>query len=136
MRNILAIFISSILFGFGLEVSQMTNPVKVIGFLDLFGNWQPSLILVMVGGIIINAIFFYFTKKKGKPIFADKFFLPTNKHLDKKLIIGAILFGIGWGVGGFCPGTTVASLFRMQKEIIIVFISMMIGMKSYSLIFK
>jgi len=103
-------FISGIVFGFGLSVSNMINPEKVLGFLDLFGQWDPSLIFVMMGAIIVSAPVFFFFRNKNKPLFADNFAIPTLKSIDKNLIFGSATFGIGWGMVGFCPGPAISSL--------------------------
>ena len=101
---------SGIIFGVGLSVSNMINPEKVIGFLDLFGQWDPSLIFVMMGAIIISAPIFFLYRNKNKPLFADNFAMPTLKSVDKNLIIGSATFGNGWVMGGFFPGPSLASL--------------------------
>ena len=126
MRN-LSISISSILFGLGLEISQMTNPQKVIGFFNIFAKWDPSLIFVMIGAISINASLFYLTKKKTDSLFGEKINLPSNFMIDKKLLVGTALFGIGWGMSGFCPGPAVSSIFRLEPSIFIVVGSMLAG---------
>ena len=102
--------ISGIIFGVGLSVSNMINPEKVLGFLDIFGLWDPSLIFVMLGAIIISAPVFFLFRSKNKPLFADNFTMPTLKSIDKNLIIGSSIFGIGWGMVGFCPGPAISSL--------------------------
>ena len=101
---------SGIIFGTGLVISGMTNPEKVIGFLDLFGQWDPSLIFVMMGAIIVSAPVFFLFRNKNKPLFADNFTIPTLKSIDKNLIVGSGTFGIGWGMVGFCPGPAISSL--------------------------
>ena len=102
--------ISGIIFGVGLSVSNMINPEKVLGFLDIFGLWDPSLIFVMMGAIIISAPVFFLFRSKNKPLFADNFTMPTLKSIDKNLIIGSSIFGVGWGMAGFCPGPAISSL--------------------------
>ena len=102
--------ISGIIFGVGLSVSNMINPEKVLGFLDIFGLWDPSLIFVMLGAIIISAPVFFLFRSKNKPLFADNFTMPTLKSIDKNLIIGSSIFGVGWGMAGFCPGPAISSL--------------------------
>ena len=114
-----------IIFGIGLTISSMTNPEKVLGFLNLFGNWDPSLIFVMVGGILISMPFlFYF---KDKPLFAENFSIPLSKNIDLKLIFGAALFGMGWGAVGLCPGPAIASLAFLNFYSIIFVASMVFG---------
>ena len=110
MKNLFALF-SGVLFGFGLAISGMTDTAKVIGFLDLFGNWIPDLIFVMGAAVATTMIGFYFIfKYKSKPLFDTDFNLPLNQTLDRKLILGASIFGIGWGLYGYCPGPAIASL--------------------------
>ena len=114
-----------IIFGIGLTISSMTNPEKVLGFLNLFGNWDPSLIFVMAGGILISVPFlFYF---KDKPLFAENFSIPLSKNIDLKLIFGASLFGMGWGAVGLCPGPAIASLAFLNFYSIIFVASMLFG---------
>ena len=101
--------ISGVIFGVGLSVSSMINPEKVLGFFDIFGLWDPSLIFVMLGAIIISAPVFFLFRSKNKPLFADNFTMPTLKSIDKNLIVGSGTFGIGWGMVGFCPGPAISS---------------------------
>ena len=118
-------FISGIIFGVGLSVSNMINPEKVLGFLDLFGQWDPSLIFVMMGAIIVSApVFFLF---KNKPLFADNFSISTLKSIDKNLIIGSGTFGIGWGMVGFCPGPAISSLALLNTYSVFFVLSMLGG---------
>ena len=101
--------LSGVLFGAGLAVSGMTNPNKVLNFLDLTGRWDPSLLLVMGAAAPIAALAFRFTRR-GRPLFETEFQLPAKTRLDAPLIVGSALFGLGWGLGGYCPGPAVASL--------------------------
>lgn len=119
--------LSGLIFGVGLTISSMTNPNKVIGFLDIFGLWDPSLIFVMAGAIILCAPAFYFFRNKPKPFFASSFELPIKKKIDRKLLFGSSLFGVGWGMVGFCPGPVISSLGLNQPLSILFFISMIIG---------
>jgi uncharacterized membrane protein YedE/YeeE len=97
------------LFGVGLVIAGMTKTSKVVGFLDLFGHWDPSLIFVMIGGIAVHFVLLRLVLRREAPLFDDKFHLPTRRDLDKKLIAGAARFGIGWGLGGYCPGPGLVS---------------------------
>ena len=117
-KNIFSL-ICGLIFGIGLTISGMTNPAKVIGFLDLFGNWDPSLIFVMGGAIVFVAPLFYLLGNKKKPLFESSFQIPAKKNIDRKLIIGASLFGIGWGMVGLCPGPAISSLAFLQPLSII-----------------
>ncbi len=107
---IVASLVAGIVFGIGLALGGMLDPSKVAGFLDLFGTWDPSLAFVMGGGVIVNAIGHFVIIKRKKPVLAETFDLPTNNAIDKPLVIGAVLFGVGWGLAGLCPGPAVASM--------------------------
>ena len=125
--NKIVSLISGIIFGIGLTVSQMINPEKVLGFLNIFGDWDPSLALVMLGALIISSPFFHLFKNNKKPVFADNFSYSNNKKLNKKLIIGSSLFGAGWGLAGLCPGPAIASLALLNTSSVIFVITMFIG---------
>ena len=116
MKKILY-FISGSIFGVGLIISGMSNPQKVLSFLDIFGNWDPSLMFVMVGAISITAIYFILIKNKS-----------TKLNTDKKLIIGSLIFGIGWGLVGICPGPAIVVLGSANIKGIIFVIALLIGM--------
>lgn len=109
MRLPASTFIAGLLFGGGLTVSQMVNPDKVISFLNITGDWDPSLAFVMGGALIVTLIGYQLVLKRKGPLFADKFRLPTRKDIDSPLLMGAALFGIGWGLAGLCPGPALAS---------------------------
>ena len=126
MNRIISL-ISGAIFGFGLTVSSMTNPAKVLGFLNLFGEWDPSLIFVMIGAIIISSPFFFLLKSKEKPLFARSFLIPEIKKIDTKLIIGSSLFGIGWGSVGLCPGPAISSLALLNNYSLAFIASMFLG---------
>ena len=130
MRKLVSL-ISGIIFGLGLSISSMTNPVKVLDFLNIFGDWDPSLIFVMLGAILISSPAFYLQKKKTKPLFDEKFYSSSLKEVDKSIIIGASLFGVGWGLVGLCPGPAIASLSLINMNSII-FVTSMVG--SYGLL--
>jgi len=126
---LLTALIAGLLFGIGLTLGGMLDPSKVIGFLNLFGVWDPSLAFVMGGGVIVNAIGFFCVKKKAyKPMFSEGFNLPSAKSIDKPLLIGSALFGIGWGIGGLCPGPAVASMFLNPSDGIGFFAFMVAGL--------
>ncbi len=109
-RNVLPPLASGLLFGAGLTVSGMTDPERVRGFLDIFGNWDPTLAFVMGGAVLVMAVAWRIRLSMIGPVFGEAFSLPDRTDFDRPLIIGAILFGIGWGVAGLCPGPAVASL--------------------------
>ncbi len=127
MRLIFA-SISGLIFGFGLALSGMLNPSKVQGFLDIFGVWDPSLAFVMGGGIMVNAIGYYFVLKRDKPLFAEKFTLPTATNIDKNLLIGSTIFGIGWGLAGLCPGPVISNVLLQPQDAVIFLIIMVFGL--------
>jgi uncharacterized membrane protein YedE/YeeE len=102
--------VSAVLFGVGLVLSGMTQPAKVIGFLDVSGAWDPSLLFVMVGAIGVHAIAWRFIKRAPQPVLGGTFQVPTNKAIDARLVVGAGLFGIGWGLSGICPGPGLVAL--------------------------
>ncbi len=98
------------LFGVGLYVSQMVNPAKVIGFLDVTGHWDPSLAFVMGGALLVTLPAFAIARRSAGPVLASQFAMPTRRDIDARLVGGAVLFGVGWGLSGFCPGPALASL--------------------------
>ena len=119
--------ICGIIFGIGLTVSQMIDPAKVLVFLNIFRKWDPSLIFVMMGALIISSPFFHLFKDNKKPIFAEKFSYSNSKKLNKKLILGSSLFGAGWGLVGLCPGPAIASLALLNLNSLIFILFMFIG---------
>jgi uncharacterized protein len=126
MNKIISL-ICGIIFGIGLTVSQMIDPAKVLGFLNIFGEWDPSLAFVMIGALIISSPIFHLFKNNMKPILADKFSYSNNKELNKKLIIGSSLFGAGWGLAGLCPGPAIASLALLNLNSVSFVIFMFVG---------
>jgi uncharacterized protein len=107
---------AGLLFGLGLAFSEMTNPAVVIGFLDIFGDWNPSLIIVMASAIAVGMIGYIIKGKRLAPLLATKWQVPTLRHIDAKLIIGSSLFGIGWGISGYCPGPGLTALVNNPSE--------------------
>ena len=122
----LTMFGAGILFGLGLVVSGMSNPAKVIGFLDIAGNWDASLILVMGGGLLVTVPAFHWVLKNPRPLFEEKFYLPSATAIDGKLLSGAVLFGIGWGIAGFCPGPAIVALVSLNTTVLL-FVGAMLG---------
>jgi uncharacterized membrane protein YedE/YeeE len=127
MRNLVTVF-TGLIFGIGLIMSGMTNPAKVQNFLDLFGTWDPSLALVMGGAILITMPGFWLVQKRQTPFFEDSFLIPQKTNLDFYLLTGSAIFGIGWGLGGFCPGPVVVSISNGSTGTILFVITMLIGM--------
>lgn len=119
--------ISGITFGVGLSVSQMVNPAKVQNFLDITGNWDPSLAFVMIGALTVAVIAFRWIMKRPAPVFDTEFNVTTHKDVDRPLLIGAALFGIGWGMTGFCPGPAVAGMGLQMSEAFLMVGSVYIG---------
>lgn len=103
-------FICGLIFGIGLTISNMVNPNKIINFLDVTGAWDPSLLLVMLGAVAVTWIGYKYVLKQSRALFSEKFFLPENTKIDLKLISGAAIFGIGWGLSGYCPGPAITAL--------------------------
>ena len=120
--------ISGTVFALGLGISGMTKPEKVVAFLDISGDWDPSLAFVMVGAIGVYAVLYRLIIRRSAPVLDDTFHLPTATRIDPRLIIGASLFGIGWGIGGFCPGPAIASVASLQSDVLIFVASMGAGM--------
>ncbi|WP_394730648.1 DUF6691 family protein [Altererythrobacter sp. GH1-8] len=128
MRRLLPPLASGTLFGAGLALGGMTNPARVRGFLDMFGNWDPTLAFVMGGAVIVMAVAWRFRERMVHPIFAEKFSLPDRTDLTAKLIGGSALFGIGWGIAGLCPGPGVAALVIEPVSAAIFVVAMLAGM--------
>jgi uncharacterized membrane protein YedE/YeeE len=120
--------LSGLIFGLGLAISGMTDPKIVQGFLDIFGDWNLSLIFVMVAGISITSIGYRIIFKNDKPNQDEQFFISTKKLIDKPLILGAVIFGLGWGLYGFCPGPAIASLASLNPQTFAFVFSMAFGM--------
>lgn len=127
MSLLLSLFTGA-LFGLGLAVAGMLNPTKVVAFLDITGNWDPSLAFVMGAGLAVNLIGWQIAKRRSKPIFENMFHLPQNTKIDRRLIVGSALFGIGWGLAGLCPGPAITSLAFLDSNAFIFFIAMAGGL--------
>lgn len=128
MKNAIAALVVGFVFAIGLGLSGMTQPQKVIGFLDLFGQWDPSLIFVMVGAIIVHFITFKVIRKRNSPLFSSQWHVPTKKEITPALMIGAFIFGVGWALGGFCPGPAITSMASFDKTPFVFVVSMLVGM--------
>lgn len=129
MKAVSASFGAGLLFALGLGVSGMTKPSKVVGFLDLFGAWDASLAFVMIGAIAVYAVLYRVITKREVSLFDGGFQLPTRKDIDARLVVGAGLFGIGWGLGGYCPGPGLVSAASGALPAIAFALSMAVGMK-------
>ena len=128
MRDVIAGVSTGFLFGLGLCLSQMTDPAVVQGFLDLAGAWDPTLVFVMAGGVAVTFFGYRFVLKRPRPLWAAKFSLPTATALDAPLLSGAAIFGVGWGLSGYCPGPAVVSLASGRRDVILFVIAMLAGM--------
>lgn len=124
--------VAGMVFGLGLIVSGMANPAKVIGFLDLSMPWDPSLMLVMAGAIALGLPGFYFAKRLKNSLMGMPMHLPTNTQIDKNLLLGAMLFGAGWGIGGFCPGPAVVAAANLANDGLIFIAALLVGMFAFS----
>jgi len=133
MNNVLAALACGIIFGLGLAISGMTNPAKIIGFVDITGEWDPSLIFVMVGAVLIYSIGFRLSQRSAKPLFAPNFQVPSRNDIDGRLIAGGALFGLGWGLAGVCPGPAITALAFGMQEFYIFFAAMAAGSFTYGL---
>ena len=124
-------FLVGLLFGIGLLLSGMTDPGKVIGFLNLAGDWDPSLALVMGGAILVGVFAFAFAKKRTTTFLGDALHLPSASDIDRPLIVGSLMFGVGWGLAGFCPGPALVSLGSGQPKALVFVLAMIAGMLLY-----
>ncbi len=116
------------MFGFGLALSGMLDPARVQGFLDIFGAWDPSLMFVLGGAVMVAMTGMLIVKTMARPVLADKFNLPTKAEIDRPLILGSAIFGIGWGLGGLCPGPAVAALPMGYGATLLFVVTMLMGM--------
>ena len=128
MRAIIASLLCGLLFGLGLLISGMSNPARVLNFLDLSANWDATLAFVMGGAILVAAPGMVWVRKRNKPMFANKFDIPSSKTIDAKLILGSAAFGIGWGISGFCPGPAVVAIASLQTDVLLFVGAMIVGM--------
>lgn len=136
MKLLISAFVSALVFGIGLGIAGMTLPAKVIGFLDITGNWDPSLAFVMVGAIAVHAVSYRLITRRTSPILTTKFQVPTRRDLDFKLLAGSFVFGIGWGLGGFCPGPALVSAITLHPAVIVFVVSMIAGIYLNHLVSK
>ena len=137
MNRILAAFACGLLFGVGLTVSQMINPAKVLSFLDVgaipSGGWDPSLALVLLGATMTTLIGYRLVFRRHRPLFAEAFMLPARRDIDARLILGAVIFGAGWGLVGLCPGPAVAALGVDGSGAVVFVLAMLAGMAAHNL---
>ena len=124
-------FIVGLLFGLGLLLSGMTDPAKVLGFLDLFGQWDPSLAFGMGGAIAVGFFAFALAKKRTRSFLGGAMQLPTAQHIDRRLVVGGLVFGIGWGLAGFCPGPGLVTMASGEVKAAVFVLAMLAGMVAY-----
>ena len=127
MRKLTAL-IAGLLFGAGLFISGMTDPMKVLGFLDIAGDWDPSLALVMAGALAVSSVGFYLAKGRQTAILGAPMQIPTRTVIDRRLVVGSLLFGIGWAIAGLCPGPALALLLTGRWEPVVFTCAMLVGM--------
>jgi len=127
-KDTFASFIIGLIFGLGLVVGGMTDPSKVIGFLDIAGNWDPSLAFVMDGALLVGVVAFRFARHRTANFFGGAIHMPTKSDIDKRMVIGSLLFGAGWGMAGFCPGPAITSLGTGNTKALLFVLAMIAGM--------
>jgi len=137
MPLLLASFVCGLVFGFGLLISGMMSPTKVLGFLDIFGigngTWDPTLAVVMAAALAVAGVGFAVIRPRAAPLFAEKSLWPTKTDIDRPLIVGAVLFGVGWGLVGLCPGPALENLATLSPQVIVFVIAMAAGMVGHDL---
>ncbi len=124
---LIAAFICGLVFGIGLVISGMTQTTKVLGFLDILGTWDPTLAIVMASALIVSIPGFWLANRSARPLLAEIRYLPTKTVIDRPLVIGAIMFGVGWGLVGLCPGPALANLATLSPQVILFVIAMAAG---------
>lgn len=127
MTRVLAALLCGTVFGLGLAVSEMMDPLRVIGFLDVAGDWDPTLALVMGGALAVALPGFWLVLRRERPVLDERFWLPTRTELDRNLLGGAALFGVGWGLAGFCPGPALAALSSGELQVLWFVLAMLVG---------
>ncbi len=128
MIRIILAFLIGVVFGVGILISGMANPAKILNFFDVFGHWDPSLAFVMGGALTVTAIGYHLLFKRARPLLDVKFHVPTRRDLDARLFGGAALFGVGWGIVGFCPGGSIPALAVGRLEPLIFVAALLAGM--------
>lgn len=126
IRNALAL-VAGLVFGLGLWLAGMTDPARVLGFLDIAGAWDPTLMFVLAGAVGVTVVAFRFVLARRRPLLAERFELPTATAIDRRLVVGAAIFGIGWGIAGYCPGPAIASLASADVGVIVFVVAMIAG---------
>ena len=124
----LANFVCGLIFGFGLLISGMTQPAKVLGFLDIFGRWDPTLAFVMAAALVVSGIGFALVRQRRRPVLAAQYLWPKRTDIDRPLVVGSVLFGIGWGLVGLCPGPALVNLAGLMPSVMVFVLAMAAGM--------
>ena len=130
---VIASLLAGLVFGLGLIVSGMANPAKVLSFLNLAGPWDPSLALVMVGAIAVGLVAFHVARKRTTSLLGAAMELPISRQIDRRLVLGSVLFGVGWGIVGFCPGPAIVALGMGQVKAVVFVVAMLFGMGIFEL---
>lgn len=128
MRALVGAFLAGMVFGLGLAVSRMIDPAKILGFLDITGSWDPSLALVMVGALLVMAPAYRIAGACRTPFAAESFHLQQPRYVDTRLVVGSIIFGVGWGLVGLCPGPAISALALGRHEVLVFVLAMLAGM--------
>ena len=126
--SLISQYLIGVMFGFGLIISGMTNPQKILNFLDITGSWDPSLIFVMGGAVLVGLGGFYLVTKRSEAFFGGALHIPKRRDITMPLIIGSVMFGVGWGIAGFCPGPAIISLGSGQIKALVFVLAMLAGM--------
>lgn len=134
--KVLSFFALGVLFAVGLGISGMTQPHKVLGFLDIFGAWDPALLFVMGGAVMVNFVGYRLAIGRPHPLLATGFDIPTRRDIDWQLLTGATLFGVGWGVAGFCPGPALVALASGSRDVLLFVAAMFVGFVLKDLLIK
>lgn len=134
MKSSLTSFAAGVLFAVGLGISGMTQPGKVTGFLDVLGVWDASLLWVMAGAVAVHFVLFRVIRRRARPLFSARFHLPTRHDIEPRLVVGAAIFGVGWGLGGFCPGPGLVAAGSGESSAVFFVLSMAAGMKLTQLV--
>jgi uncharacterized membrane protein YedE/YeeE len=128
VKRLVVAYVCGLAFAVGLGVSGMTHPSKVLAFLDFTGDWDPSLAVVMASGVLVNLVCFRLAARRGAPLLAPSFALPARTAVDRALVGGAALFGVGWGLGGFCPGPAIVSVVTGATPVVAFVVAMLLAM--------
>jgi uncharacterized membrane protein YedE/YeeE len=126
--NVFTSLLAGLVFGIGLIVSGMADPAKVLGFLDLAGAWDPSLAFVMAGAILVGVLAFYVAGRRARTFLGGELKLPTARQIDRRLVLGSLTFGVGWGLAGFCPGPALVALGLGEAKALVFVAAMLVGM--------